>query len=152
MGRCRRHKVKCSATWIWSLWSEGCHSLVAAAVCWAAPTERHHIRPADASQWAFPGTVRCCACAQARTGLCMALQAAVQAVHNSARVGFRQSQLVRRAQEREHRQWLQEAQHRRLQQQLDAIRAEVRHQLLIGAHHTAEVCMCCMVRTEGPPC
>ena len=65
-------------------------------------------------------------------GWCMALQAAVQAAHNCARVGFRQSQLVRKAQEREHRRRLQEDQHRRLQQQLDAIRAEVRPELLTG--------------------
>ena len=75
----------------------------------------------------------------------------MQAVHNCARVGFRQSQLVRKAEEREHRRWLQEEQRRRLEQQLDAIRAEVRHELLIGARYTADGCMCCMVRTEGSP-
>ena len=81
-----------------------------------------------------------------------ALQAAVQAVHNCTRVGFRQSQLVRKAQQREHRRRLQEEQRCRLQQQLDAIRAEVRPELLTGGHHTAEGFMCCLVRAEGLPC
>ena len=79
------------------------------------------------------------------------LQAAEQAVHNCARVGFRQSQLVRKAQEREYRRRLQEEQHCRLEQQLDAIKAQVRFKLLTGAYHIAEGCMCCMVQTEGPP-
>ena len=149
MRGCSCRKAKSSAAWMWSLWSEDCHSLVAAAVCWAASAEHHHIGPADAST-SRPSASQC-KFLQGRTGLCIALQAAVQAVHNCARVGFRQSQLVRKAREREQRRRLQEEQHRRLEQQLDAIRAEVRHELPTGARDTAEGCTCCMVQTEDPP-